>query len=410
MTQTLALLLDAYRELNAKKLFWVTLILSALVMLGIAAIGLHETGFSVLWFEFDLWEDGELSGEMLDEARAAFYKEIFNVVGITIWLTWAAIILAIISTAGLFPDMMSSGSIDTLLSKPISRLRLFLTKYCLGLGFVALQVLVFSIAGFLVIGFRAGDWEPRIFLAVPIVVVFFSYLYAICTLVGVYTRSMLAALLVTIGLWFGLFAVNFTDDRFLEYQAEASVNINHYNQALDYAKTLSDEPPANDDENAGGDGGDGGDGGEGGDLDTEPIFAIGGGSGDSEREEFEWMYGGDIEGSIERFQREYDLWGRWRWYSFLAKTPLPKTGETRRLLGRALTPTDELEEVEFDPAKGPYQSTGFMGVSVVDAAKGVEMVKLRRDQRSTWWIILTSLMFEFVVVGLAAWKFCRRDF
>ena len=31
MTQTMAIFLDAYRELNSRKLFWITLILSGVV-------------------------------------------------------------------------------------------------------------------------------------------------------------------------------------------------------------------------------------------------------------------------------------------------------------------------------------------------------------------------------------------
>ena len=44
-----------------------------------------------------------------------------------------------------------------------SRLRLFLTKYLSGLLFVGLQVTVFSVLCFVVIGFKAGAWEPAIF-------------------------------------------------------------------------------------------------------------------------------------------------------------------------------------------------------------------------------------------------------
>jgi len=369
--------LDAYRELNAKKLFWVSLIISGLIMLAIAAIGIHPSGFSVLWFKFEMWETIK-STEMLEMLRKEFYEKAFNLVGVTIWLTWASIILAIVSTSSMFPDLMSSGSIDTLLSKPISRFRLFMTKYCFGLGFVALQVLVFTIAGFLVIGFRASHWEPRIFLAVPIVVIFFSYLYAICTLVGVFTRSTLAAMLVTITLWFGLFAVNFTDDIFMEEQATAAVDIDHFSKALDYSQTLSDEP--------------------------DEI------SGFSEREEYLMEWGSDIERQIERYQVQYDLWGKWRRYAMLVKTPLPKTGETRRLLTRALTPSEELPEDEFDPAKGRYQSYDMFGMGANETATATMTVKLRREQRPIWWVIITSLLFEVAVVGLAAWKFCRRDF
>src|SRR5205085_9269224 len=103
----------------------------------------------------------------------------FSELGVGIWLTFAALILAIVSTASLFPDLITGGAIDLYLSKPISRLRLILTKYATGLLFVALQVLVFCAASFLVIGLRGGVWEPRLFLAVPIVLCFFSYLFCI---------------------------------------------------------------------------------------------------------------------------------------------------------------------------------------------------------------------------------------
>ncbi|MFI4860559.1 MAG: ABC transporter permease [Phycisphaerales bacterium JB063] len=377
MTQTLALLLDAYRELNAKKMFWISLIISALIMLAIAALGVHERGVSILWFEIDLWEPGEL-GMSIDQFRPEFYESIFSFVGITVWLTWAAIILAIVSTASMFPDLMSSGSIDTLLSKPIGRFRLFMTKYLLGLGFVALQVLVFSVAGFLVIGIRAGHWEPRIFLAVPIVLAFFSYLYAISTLVGVYTRSTLAAILVTIIVWFGLFAVNYTDTILLQQQASAEVDLEQHQMGLDYAMTLSDAP----DEGRGG----------------------------SERERYLRRWGVDLQPEIDRYTRSSERWSRWRWYIKLVKTPLPKTGETRALLGRALTPSEDIPEYEFDPADGPNQSIGFMGIDGNAEAIALMTEKLQREQRPVWWVVITSLLFEVVVVGLAAWKFCRRDF
>jgi hypothetical protein len=31
-------------------------------------------------------------------------------------------------------------------------------------------------------------------------------------------------------------------------------------------------------------------------------------------------------------------------------------------------------------------------------------------QRSIWWIVGTSLLFEAAVLGLAAWSFSRRDY
>ena len=75
------------------------------------------------------------------EARAAwfstppavFYKQMFVSAGIGFWLSWLATNLALISTAGVFPRLSESGMIDMFVSKPISRLRLFVTEYLAGL-------------------------------------------------------------------------------------------------------------------------------------------------------------------------------------------------------------------------------------------------------------------------------------
>src|SRR4029077_12078354 len=100
--------------------------------------------------------------------RGDFYKLMFNTLGVGIWLSWIATVLALISTAGIFPDMLTGGSIDLYLSKPISRLRLFFTKYLSALLFVGLQVGLFTLASFLVLGIRGGTWLWGLFLAIPI--------------------------------------------------------------------------------------------------------------------------------------------------------------------------------------------------------------------------------------------------
>jgi len=53
-TQTWAVLVDAYRELNAKKLFWITMGLSLLVVLAFAAVGINEKGMSILWWTMEI--------------------------------------------------------------------------------------------------------------------------------------------------------------------------------------------------------------------------------------------------------------------------------------------------------------------------------------------------------------------
>ena len=119
MTQTLAIFVDAYRNLNSKKLFWIVLGISGLVVLAFACVGVNEGGLKLFAWQID----NELFNAKTTPP-SVFYKMIFAGLGIGVWLSWIATILALISTAGIFPDLITSGSVDLLVSKPISRLRL----------------------------------------------------------------------------------------------------------------------------------------------------------------------------------------------------------------------------------------------------------------------------------------------
>ena len=49
MTAFLAMLLDAYRELNSRKLFWITLGMSVMVVIAFGSIGFNEQGMSMFY-------------------------------------------------------------------------------------------------------------------------------------------------------------------------------------------------------------------------------------------------------------------------------------------------------------------------------------------------------------------------
>jgi hypothetical protein len=86
------------------------------------------------------------------------------------------------------------------------------------------------------------------------------------------------------------------------------------------------------------------------------------------------------------------------------KAALPKTQETTALLERWLVATADLplgREEEVSDV-GP-----FAGVDQREIQK--RMIERQRGQ-SVAWIIGTSLAFEAVVLGIAMWRFRRRDF
>src|SRR6185369_15448186 len=82
VTQTLALFVDAYRELNAKKLFWIVLILSVVVVAGFATMGINERGVTLFKLEFPgAWNTNLIT-------KGEFYKMLFVIFAIPIWLAW----------------------------------------------------------------------------------------------------------------------------------------------------------------------------------------------------------------------------------------------------------------------------------------------------------------------------------
>ena len=167
-----ALLLDAYRQLSAAKLFWLTLGLSAIVVLVFGSIGLNDEGMSLF---FGLTQiESEIVNAGSPWARG-LYIGIYSSFLVTIWLGWIATVLALISTCTIFPEFVQGGSIELSISKPISRLHLFFMKYAVSLSFVVLQVLLFCGGIFLCVGLRIGEWNWGIFYAIPIITVFSFY-------------------------------------------------------------------------------------------------------------------------------------------------------------------------------------------------------------------------------------------
>ncbi|TVQ62370.1 MAG: ABC transporter permease [Phycisphaerales bacterium] len=388
LTQTTAIFLDAYRELNAKKLFWITMLLSGLVVAFFALLGINERGVSIATYTMEI--PGVNTSFVSQEG---FYKTLFSSFGVGIWLTWIATILGLVSTAPLIPDFVASGSVELTLSKPISRARIFLTKLLTGLLFMALQVSVFTGASFLVIGLRAGVWELGLFWAIPIVVAFFSYLYCVCALVGLLTRSTIAALLVTILFWFFLFLLNAGDGALLAIKTQAEVEAERGSARVErmvqgtsreLVALRRSQLPEDERETA--------------EIPEPTLEEIEAGNLriTQTREEV---------ARNERLARSLAPWHRG---VLIAKTALPKTSETTEFLNRVLISQAELDQAMDNQAKAIQERMS-------ERDTGAEAEAQRRTQqavrdRSTFWVLGTSLTFVFVVTAFATWRFTRRDF
>jgi len=365
MRQSWAILLDAYRELNSRRLFWVTLILSAAFVGGFALLGADDQGLSFLKWHWNV------------PHGRAIYKSIFNSFIIGTWLTWVATILALVSTATIFPEFISGGAIDLYLSKPIGRLRLFFLKYLAGLLFVTMQVALVAGGSFLVMGFRAHDWRPAIFLSIPVVVCFFSYLFGICVLLGVSTRSTIAALMLTLVCWAAFALIDRGEEGLLFLRSQSQWQVEQYEAEERSAESRRQEALAN----------------------NHPELAA-------------------------AFQRQRDdahkeaasaassakPWRIAQSVAYGVKMVVPKTFETTRLLERWIYrdpgEAEAAAGIRDEDARAPSDPRDQRQGMVAGARESEQEVR----HRSVVWIIGTSLAFEAVAVCLAAWIFCRRDY
>ena len=366
MTSFTAILVDGYRELVAKKLFTLSMILSLLVVAVIGIGGLNEQGVTIVGFTIEV---PFVNSNMFTPAE--FYKLMFNSVGVKFWLGWLACLLALVSSAGMFPEMVSSGVVENMLSRPIPRWRLYIYKFTAGLLFTSAQMAVFCVASFLVIGLRGGAWEPGLFLAIPLVTLLYSYLFAMSALLGTVTRSAIAALLLTILFWGFLFTVN---------SAETIVNgfrIGSVKECQAVEALIQKRKK----ENA--------------DVDVS-----------------------DLQTELERDQSTLANLQLWHRVVFALKTALPKTDETTSLLQRWTLEAsnmkeegaDEAEEVAATAQKQRRRGGPGFGNSRAKTSVVVAAIEVDQRSRGVGWILGTSVVFEIVTLGVGCWLFARRDF
>jgi len=394
LRQTEAIFRDGYRELNARKLFWIAIALSGVVVIAFALVGSREGNITLAGWR------SPMPLAAMGMTQETLYKLLFLQFGVGFWLAWVSTILALVTTAGMIPDFVAGGSIDLTLSKPIGRVRLFLTKYASALLFVALQVTTFTAASFVVLGIRAGAWEPGLFLAIPIMIVFFSYLYCVCALVGLLTRSTIAALIVTMLFWFGLFILNSTDSLMTMLKAQAENDMQRSSLRVEMI-----EDARADRENSG---------------ETGIVNRIKGSVAESVEND---RLSKAIE-TRDKAEENFEAIETWHGRLLMTKAVLPKTNETIALMRRSMISASELEDIwgangefsqqQFEAAVPPedreqLEEEMVLGGPVSQAETGRQAEEEFRN-RSLGWVIGTSIGFEAALLALCCWVFARRDF
>lgn len=130
--------------------------------------------------------------------RAEVTKLIINVQsGLAVLVFTGGIFLSLFATGNFVPQMLERGTVDLLISKPLSRSKLLLAKYLGCLLIIALNVLYLVVGVWLVLSLKTGFWNAGFLYSALTMVGVFAILYCPVTLLGVTTRSPSVAIMVT---------------------------------------------------------------------------------------------------------------------------------------------------------------------------------------------------------------------
>jgi hypothetical protein len=113
------------------------------------------------------------------------------------------IFCGIVVTASIIPQTFEPGAIDLLLSKPISRPFLYLTKFVGGCAFTLITAGYILGGLWLVVGLRHGVWYPVLLTCIPIFLSVFAIYYSVSAWAGVVWRNTIVSIVVT-GLFWGV--------------------------------------------------------------------------------------------------------------------------------------------------------------------------------------------------------------
>jgi ABC-type transport system involved in multi-copper enzyme maturation permease subunit len=108
-----------------------------------------------------------------------------------------AILLSLFATASIVPNAMEKGSIDLLLSKPLSRLEILTGKLLGGILIVLINIAYYIVGMWLIIAITTGFWNAGLLWCIFPITFAFVVLFSLSILIGVTARSSALAIILT---------------------------------------------------------------------------------------------------------------------------------------------------------------------------------------------------------------------
>lgn len=181
------------REAFARKIFIMFAGVSTLVLIlfaiAFASVGLEDLSGSI---QMETNRDMGLMEEVVSGIKLFIVVPLFG----------GGLFLAIFSVSSFIPNMLEKGSIDVLLSKPISRTQILFGKFFGGTIVVFINIAYLVIGIWFLIGLKFGVWDPAFLITIFTITFAFAVLFGLIILIGIISQSSILAMMLTYLIFF----------------------------------------------------------------------------------------------------------------------------------------------------------------------------------------------------------------
>lgn len=120
---------------------------------------------------------------------------------LSIFLGFFGVFGSLLITAPMIPRTFEPGEISLLLSKPVRRATIFVTKFAGGCAFTLLCATVLVTGIWILLWFRLDLWRPELLYCIPLYVFLFAIYYSVSALAGAVWRNAIVSLILVVVFW-----------------------------------------------------------------------------------------------------------------------------------------------------------------------------------------------------------------
>ncbi len=211
MKPYLAVIMDLFRAALCSRVLWILLMMITCFLLALAPLTLERVPYQtngsptgnalqIRYAGYDFGPPIQVHGrapERLVSYAVAWFLDYI----VDFMVGFFGVFIALVVTSPIIPETYKKGSVELLLSKPVSRPLLFLAKCAGACAFVFPNIVYLFVGLWLIAGLRLGLWDGGILAAIPVFLFYFLIFYCVSALAGLIWRNAIVSLTLALVFW-----------------------------------------------------------------------------------------------------------------------------------------------------------------------------------------------------------------